>query len=674
MADYEDEEDERKRRAGVGINIELEEKPRHQAQPANDHPEWISSRDEFRMNVGDETVAILQRLHPTDGRGNDGWRSHNVSDWPDHGWHLADFDNLEQAKETLEKWWDHARKGETYQPEIPQRPASTQEASRLEQPFAEREGVPFQPDERDPGRYGALRTEVTAEAIARDEWNAVGLDLPAEPDPGLLFLVAETASRIHDVLGERAAEALSVPGIDATTQQRAELWSELADRAAARHGEAKTLIRGLSADTPLTEEALHYDPWAAVYQPIPSDADAGLLQQAYGMAMHCADAVAGEPGLARSAYDPTLGIFGADQTREQNFERAVRRIDELDGRLHAAEQQQAPAETEFSHETIEDDPWTAVYLDIPVNADQALLKEAHVAIVECCQAVSRPPDPFDIYAPDNGQTPERNFANAVRRLDELGGRLRAAEEPTEPLTDQATQALDPQQQEPAVEAGRSDKAKLAEELLAQQGGWHSHYDIAPWQGGFAVFRIHEIEDPIAEQHYAPPTSQQVLGRADTLDQLHQAIIDGSALIADPQWVTDKQMNDVRNSQPLTLDDIAERVQWILDDPTREADELDPAVLETLQAHRAADIEATQRSDAAEELQRATEPNGGDEPEFSTRYDATLDAIEAAASAQELTDDAQVQYSRWTGQQIGAAGLAVTGRAQGGGGRGRSQSR
>ena len=43
------------------------------------------------------------------------------------------------------------------------------------------------------------------------------------------------------------------------------------------------------------------------------------------------------------------------------------------------------------------------------------------------------------------------------------------------------------------------------------------------------------------EEYGLPTGQQVLGRAETLDRLHDAIIDGSALIALPEWVTDRQM-------------------------------------------------------------------------------------------------------------------------------------
>ena len=106
------------------------------------------------------------------------------------------------------------------------------------------------------------------------------------------------------------------------------------------------------------------------------------------------------------------------------------------------------------------------------------------------------------------------------------------------------------------------------------------------------------------------------------------------------------------AKSLTLDDIAERVQRILDDPTREADEHDDSVLQALQERRAADIEAEQRSAAAgqEELTAGTS-GGDDEPERST----ATGPIEDTASSQALSDDAQVEYDEWTGERLGDRG-------------------
>jgi Ti-type conjugative transfer relaxase TraA len=372
----------------------------------------------------------------------------------------------------------------------------------------------FQGSEPAPGRYDSLQPApaepLTAEAIARDLWNAVALDLPADADPRLLFLVADTARGLHLRLSDRAGEALGVPDADAATRQQSELWSDLAGRAAAREKEAETLIRDLSPNTPLSKEALDYDPWAAVYQQIPADTDTVLLNDAYGMAVQCAETVASPQGPAPHAFEPTI-LYGTDRSREENYERTMRRIEELDARLQSFRQEQR----EFSLESIRDDPWSAVDLEIPVAADHALLIEAHATVVQCCQAVSRPPSPFDIHAPDNGQTQSHNLENGMRRLEELGDRLQAGLEP-------------------------SERVRLAEDILDWHDDMHSHYDIAPWQDGFAVFRIYEIDDEMLEE-YRLPTGQQLLGCAETLDQLHDAIIDGSALTASPQWVTEEQM-------------------------------------------------------------------------------------------------------------------------------------
>jgi hypothetical protein len=128
------------------------------------------------------------------------------------------------------------------------------------------------------------------------------------------------------------------------------------------------------------------------------------------------------------------------------------------------------------------------------------------------------------------------------------------------------------------------------------------------------------------------------------------------------------MNEEENSQPLTLDDIAERVQRILDDPTREADELDPVVLQVLQERRASDIEAAPAADRDELL----EPTASDDEQQdrTASADPVSQVIEQAASSREQTDGDQVEYSRWTGQPISGPSA---GRSPVGGG-GRSHSR
>ena len=128
---------------------------------------------------------------------------------------------------------------------------------------------------------------------------------------------------------------------------------------------------------------------------------------------------------------------------------------------------------------------------------------------------------------------------------------------------------------------------------------------------------------------------------------------------------------------MTLDEIAARVQRILDDPTRQADELDESVLQALEERRAGDIEATQAAAAAAE-DELLQPTAGDDEQPSQSSgsdDPAAAAGEEAASSKEKTDDAQVQYNRWSGRAISGAGHETTGRSQGGGrGGGQGQSR
>ena len=64
---------------------------------------------------------------------------------------------------------------------------------------------------------------ITREAIERDPWNAVALDLPADADHELLFLVASTTRELQSTLAERGNEAV--------TPDQQQLWLDLAERA-----------------------------------------------------------------------------------------------------------------------------------------------------------------------------------------------------------------------------------------------------------------------------------------------------------------------------------------------------------------------------------------------------------------------------------------------------------
>ena len=77
-------------------------------------------------------------------------------------------------------------------------------------------------------------------------WNAVALDLPADADHELLFLVATTARELQSSLSERGSEA--------TTTDQQQLWLDLAARAKDRQAEAETQIVALDAAPPPVAE------------------------------------------------------------------------------------------------------------------------------------------------------------------------------------------------------------------------------------------------------------------------------------------------------------------------------------------------------------------------------------------------------------------------------------
>ena len=127
-------------------------------------------------------------------------------------------------------------------------------------------------------------------------------------------------------------------------------------------------------------------------------------------------------------------------------------------------------------------------------------------------------------------------------------------------------------------------------------------------------------------------------------------------------------------EPLAPDDIAERVQRILDDPTREADAWTrPCWRPYRSAARPTSRPSRQRPQRPRPKRLNPLPATTSRKTESTGADPVAEAIEEAANSREQTEDAQAQYSRWSGRQTGGAARETGGRSQGGGGRGRSQS-
>jgi hypothetical protein len=100
-------------------------------------------------------------------------------------------------------------------------------------------------------------------------------------------------------------------------------------------------------------------------------------------------------------------------------------------------------------------------------------------------------------------------------------------------------------------------------------------------------------------------------------------------------------------EPLDVDQLATRVQQIIDDPTREAIETDARVLQALYVRREA---ALLPAAAADDLRESATGEVVIEAGASEEQQAP----DSAVSSVEITDDKQVQYSRWTGRIIGTS--------------------
>jgi Ti-type conjugative transfer relaxase TraA len=141
--------------------------------------------------------------------------------------------------------------------------------------------------------------------------------------------------------------------------------------------------------------------------------------------------------------------------------------------------------------------------------------------------------------------------------------------------------------------------------------------------------------------------------------------------ATPATAISSTVPAAKQSEMLDADQLAARVQWIIDNPTREADEKDERVLTALYARREADASTAPAADDVREVESTSDV--AEESGVSSEQQA----LDYAVSSVEMTDDKQVSYSRWSGQIIGAAGqpsrpAEVTRSRSRGGGRSRSR--
>ena len=238
----------------------------------------------------------------------------------------------------------------------------------------------------------------------------------------------------------------------------------------------------------------------------------------------------------------------------------------------------------------------------------------------------------------------------------------------------AEQQQDEKQREPANQNSREAEPAKAEPLTLeaiQRDPWNAvALDLPANADHELLFRVaatsRELHSTLTERSGQADTPEQQelwlkLAEQATARQqeAESAIIARDAAIR-PEAAT---------AEELTLDDIAERVQRLIDDPTRAAEENDPRILQALQERREAEQTERPAEREAEEARRlAEEPTASEErqPESSAVKEAK--EMDSAATSEEMTDSKQVQYSRWTGERLGP----TTGPAQEQG-RGQSQS-
>ncbi|MGA8613741.1 MAG: AAA family ATPase, partial [Xanthobacteraceae bacterium] len=393
---------------------------------------------------------------------------------------------------------------------------------------------PQQPDD--------AREEMTIEGILQNPWTAVDLDLPKDADRAFL----RTAARAADTCAQTAFAYGRVAAV--VEPERAEFYRERYEAAAERRTEAQqqlerlrpeqtadvsaffhpelaqqqaeAVLRAQDATAALARdpsrhtdyfarpEEIRENPWNALkYPPAPNASPdfLNLLAETYVSLHHIAreqrevsytpaerEIWEGYARLAHSSLGYACGLLRENYGRE--FQAAAASATERDLAAEAGPTRARPVTQDnepqpaMTREAIERDPWNAVALDLPADADHELL--------------------FLV-------------ASTTRELQST-------------LAQRGNEAVTPDQQQLWLD--------LAEQAKARQT---------------------EAETQIVALDAAPRPDQD-------------------------------------KAQPLTLDEIAEHVQRILDDPTRQADELDESVLQALQNRRAADIDAAQTAATAAE--------------------------------------------------------------------------
>jgi hypothetical protein len=289
--------------------------------------------------------------------------------------------------------------------------------------------------------------------------------------------------------------------------------------------------RSAASAPAFTYDTIAADVWTAVYYGIPLGAGPDLLRHAYDAAMQCAGAVAGPPGLSMHAFEPMQGELGADKSREENFEHAVRRLDELNSRLRpamlddeaerqaVAEQQPAAEKEPMTVEAIERDTWNAVDLDIPADADRAFLATVALAAEHCEKFAGAAAQVGQVMEPELVEFYQERQTAAADRRDEAWRQftVRAQEQGSE------TRLLNPEQMQDRAMSSLHEQAHEHREAAGQGAEiTHEALDKNPWvvlTGVLAEFddralldridgTLHELRDEATQRRAAAGSPEE----------------------------------------------------------------------------------------------------------------------------------------------------------------------
>jgi len=254
-------------------------------------------------------------------------------------------------------------------------------------------------------------------AIDVDKWTSVYLPIPGDAPSGLLLLARDAAADCFREAGESEPRVPNdAPEWTRAAPNAARFWNALpgddASAAKARLAELDRLIEPnpqaainfletkFETAAPLlkmTIAAIGANKWAAVDMPIPENADALLLDQASFAAFDCFNERVPPPGASPEAWAERRAAAG-ERVKElgdrmdavwDTLDRPERK--DLRAAIDHAEAVRAWEASAFSFDTISVDPWTAVYLQIPENAERDLLERARGWAADLAEYAARDP-------------------------------------------------------------------------------------------------------------------------------------------------------------------------------------------------------------------------------------------------------------------------------------------